>query len=231
MPPAPRATLLPLTATTPVSANQAMVSVKPLMSRRPLLPLIEMREVSMIWLEARSCTKSLFAPPAPSPMVMCPPMAWTPSFLFSWRPPAFTVVVPLKVFAVVVPERSWTPVPFLIRLPFTPVMAPEKVRLTLSAPKVSVPLPRATLLPLTATAPVSAKPAMVSLKLFRSRLPLLPWMSTNEESMIWFEASSLTMSAFAPPAPSPMVRLPPTAVTPAVLFRSSSPAFTVVRPV
>ena len=39
------------------------------------------------------------------------------------------------------------------------------------------------------------------------------------------------MSLFAPPTPSPIVRFPATASTPAGLFRSSSPPFTVVMPV
>ena len=122
------------------------------------------------------------------------------------------------------------PVPCFTRLPPVPVMAPEKVVLVV-LPTVSVPAPRFRVLPPAVTVPVFASEPMVCVKPFRSSLPEVPLMSTADVEASCPLASSFTMSLFAPPAPSPMVRLPPIATTPALLFRSSSPAFTVVNPV
>ncbi len=109
-------------------------------------------------------------------------------------------------------------------------MLPEKT-VELALPTVSAPAPIATLLPPAVTAPVSASEAIVCVFPLRSSLPEVPLMSTAAVLEICPLASSFTTSLLAPPEPSPMVRFPAMAVTFAVLARSSSPAFTVVRPV
>ena len=85
-------------------------------------------------------------------------------------------------------------------------------------------------LPPSVNAPVLATEPTVSLKPFRSSRPVLALSCTTDVSAIWLDWSRRTMSLFAPPTPSPMVRLPPMASVPAVLFKSIWPEFTVVRP-
>ncbi len=115
-----------------------------------------------------------------------------------------------------VPPRS--------RLPLTVEVAVDAALAVRVPPSVSVPAPVDTLPPLSDSAPT------VSELLFRLSRPD-ELIVTVAESAICEPAPSCTMSASGPPVPSPIVRLPAMAFTPADLLKSNVPALTVVAPV
>ena len=93
---------------------------------------------------------SLFAPPMPSPTISPPAIARIPALLFRSSSPAFTVVSPVYVFAVV-PENRSVPAPFftteplaavvLLIVPFTSRSNPFAAE-PCAMPKLRAPFPR-----------------------------------------------------------------------------------------
>ena len=144
---------------------------------------------------------------------------WVPGASVSTPAPSIVAGPSASAVSVAAPLPDST-----TRSPAFPVFSDPPVMFRLPTVSVAFAAP----VPTTAVPPLTVSPTSVSLKSFVSNSPSL---LTVTFPTIWSAASSRATAVWSISTLSPTTRLPATAFTPAVLFSSSVPSFTVVVPV